>query len=69
MAREDTQCGVLKSGYADSSRYRVHFGTDSQLKLLDEVRSPWLGWARTLVKHHILIIPATFVRRAYRGVN
>lgn len=68
MARKDTQCGVLKSGYAESSCYRVHFGSDGQLKLLDEVRSPWLSWARTLVRHHILIVAAIFARRVYVGV-
>ena len=69
MARKDTQCGVLKSGYAESSCYRVHFGTDSQLKLLDEVRSPWLSWARTLVRHHILIVAAIFAHRVSVGVD
>lgn len=69
MAREDTECGVLKSGYAEGSRYRVHFGSDGKLKLLDEVRSPWLSWARTLVKHHIPIVPVTFVRRVCGGID
>ena len=69
MARKDTQCGVLKSGYAESSCYRVHFGTDGQLKLLDEVRSPWLSWARTLVRRHILIVAAIFAHRVFVGVD
>ena len=68
MARKDAQCGVLKSGYAESSCYRVHFGADGELELLDEVRSPWLSWARTLVRHHILIIAAIFADRVYVGV-
>jgi hypothetical protein len=68
MARKDTQCGVLKSGYAEGSCYRVHFGSDGQLELLDEVRSPWLSWARTLVRHHILIVAAIFVHGVYVGL-